>query len=316
MKNIVVIYTSDDWEKEIPFMNETTRLAFEDWHERGLKKDYAFFRACIHWYDPKTGTFSKAWAYRDKKWIRVDGPLHPDGVYDKTPGKENARLLDIKMEMLSRFPVVNHPFFNLFFDNKFSHSLVFGEYMPQTLLAHDLATLQEALQKIPGEKIVLKPVSGSGGQGVFILEKAKVLAEAIVFPVLAQEFLSAYKGIPGFSEEENVADLRLVYIGGKLCYALSRVAQKNSLLTNFHQGARAVLVPNERIPESAMLIAQKIVKRLSLFPKNNTSLDFMFDEQKKPYLIEINTKPGFDLLHLVGDDTLKEEYFEAFCTLF
>jgi len=98
--------------------------------------------------------------------------------------------------------------------------------------------------------------------------------------------------------------LRLVFHNNELVYALSRIAKQGSLFTNFHQGASAVLVPEESIPKEVFTIVKNIIAKISFFHENSFSLDFLFDVDGKPFLIEANTAPGFDLLKIVGDDDL------------
>lgn len=313
MKNIVVLYSGDDW-KEMT-LSETTKKSFENFHRLGMENGVAFFRSSIDWYDSTQGVFKKAWAFRNEAWERVESPIKPHGVLDKTIGKQNSELLEVKLTMLEQFPIVNHPFFGLLLDNKFYQAVLFREYMPKTLLAHNLDELKRNLHQIPGERVVLKPLSGSGGDGVLVVDKMAI-PEALSFPLIVQAFLEAYPGVPGFSKEQSVADLRLVYLGEKLSYALSRVAQKGSLLTNFHKGATVVRVPDSSVPKEALALGEKILEKLSLFPQSTLSIDLMHDLDGKPYLIEINTKPGFDLLYLMEDADLMKSYFEDLNRLF
>ena len=58
--------------------------------------------------------------------------------------------------------------------------------------------------------------------------------------------------------------------------------------------------------------SKKVVKKLSLFNQSHYSLDFIFDDNKKPILVEMNTTPGFDLLRIVGTESIKKLNFELF----
>ena len=104
----------------------------------------------------------------------------------------------------------------------------------------------------------------------------------------------------------------MVFMNHSLVYALSRIAKKDSLFTNFHQGASAVLVPKRFIPANAIAMSKKILKKLSVFPEAHYSLDFIFTNSGKPVFIEMNTTPGFDLLHIVGDEKIKNNHFKEF----
>ena len=308
---IVVIYYSNDWHKKSPLGSApATRVSFEDWHERGVRNNCELYRASIKWYDSEKNIFQKAWAYRDKKWIKVMGPIKPDMIFDKIMGKRNYSLLEFKLAVAQKTKVFNHPLFRTLLDNKLSQYLVLSEFMPKSFLATNKKELALVFKKVSTSKVVVKPLFGSGGFGIIIEEKEKAARKKLSYPVLVQEFIDSQKGIPGFSKQKELADLRMVFMNHKLIYSLSRIAKDGSLFTNFHQGARAVLVPQKFIPKKAAEMARKITRKLSVFPEANYSLDFIFTEKSQPLLIEMNTTPGFDLLNIVGDEKIKEKNFQ------
>lgn len=315
MKKVVVIYKSDDWRKSIPFTSAHTRKSFEDWHERGLKEKIEFHRASINWFDEKNNTFKKTWAYRDKKWKRITKPVKPDFIYDKLSGQHDYSLFEWKTKIAGKIPIFNTPIFRAVFGNKLSQYLIFKEFMPTSVLISTKKELNAAISSFHSNKIVVKPLYGFGGFGILIDKKSKILKSKIQYPVLAQEFIKSEKGIPGFSKNKEVSDLRLVFINHKLIYALSRIAKKGSLFTNFHQGATAIIVPETTIPVSIKKMVKKIIEKIKIFPQAHYSLDFIFSNQGKPFLIEMNTTPGFDLLYLVGDEKIKKKHFKEFCKI-
>ncbi len=304
----------DDWNKKTPFSkkNEETRLSFEDWYDRAGEYNMKFYRASIEWFNKATGTFSKAWTFENGKWIKVSTPIKVHAIYDKTVGKNDYITLDEKMNIYSKIPILNHPLFRTITNNKLSQYMLFGEYMPKTLLANNKKELSDTFTHIDGSQVVIKPLHGSGGFGIFIGKKSDALKKRLTYPVITQEFITSTKGIPGFSQKDEVADLRLIYTDHKLVYALSRIAKKGSLFTNFHQGANAVLVPKNKIPHSVQIMARNITQKLAPFKHNHYSLDFIFDDNKKPILVEMNTTPGFDLLRIVGTEKTKKLNFELF----
>ncbi len=313
-RKIVVLYSGDDWEKEKPFDKNTidTRLSFEEWYEMANDYDIKFYRASIDWFDEKTGKFLKSWTFEDGKWIKIDNPIKVHAIYDKTVGSNNYVTFDKKMNMYLEVPIINHPLFRTITHNKFSQYMLFGKYMPMTLLANNKKELIETFDKIKGEKVVIKPLHGSGGFGIFIGKKSNAFKEKLTYPVITQKFIKSTRGIPGFSQKDEVSDLRLIYTDNKIVYALSRIAKEGSLFTNFHQGANAVLVPRNKIPKSVEKIAEEITKILAVFKNNHYSLDFIFDDDEKPIFVEMNTSPGFDLLKIVGTEKIKKRNFELF----
>lgn len=312
-KNIVVVYWGDDWKLDVPLRKaEPTRKSFEDWHDRGLKHGIEMYRASMKWYDLKTNHFQKAWAYRNGRWIKVRKPIKPDMIFDKIMSSRDYQLFGLKMKAAQKTKFFNHPLFRAMYDNKLSQYLILSQFMPKSYLAINSDEFKAAVKKIKSSKVVVKPLYGSGGFGIKIDMKNKVLRAKVKYPVFVQEFIKSQKGIPGFSKKNEVADLRMVYINHKLIYSLSRIAKKGSLFTNFHQGATALLVPKNKIPKKAAKMAADIVKILKSFKQAHYSLDFIFTNTGKPILLEMNTTPGFDLLYIVGDEKIKARNFRAF----
>ncbi|HCC22660.1 TPA: hypothetical protein DF272_00570 [Candidatus Falkowbacteria bacterium] len=307
-KNVVVIYHGDDWKRDLPMRKaESTRKSFEYWHEKGLEKNINFYRASIQWYDDEKAIFNKVWAFRDGKWIKIRSAIKPDLIFDKITSKRNYQLFERKVGMAAKVKLFNNPLFRLMFDNKFTQFLMFNEFMPQSMLVNNRAEYLAGLKKMKTAKVVVKPLFGSGGFNILIEDKSKLVNKRLVFPVMLQAFVRSYDGVPGIEGIKGVADLRLVFMNHKLIYSLSRIAKKNSLFTNFHQGATAVIVDKKNISRKIWAMAREIQKKLRVFTEANYSLDFIFDHTGKPYLLEMNTTPGMDLLHELGQDKLKEK---------
>jgi glutathione synthase/RimK-type ligase-like ATP-grasp enzyme len=277
-----------------------------------LEKNIQMYRASVEWYDLEKKIFTKAWAFRDKKWQRIEKSIRADLIYDKTPGAREHDLFALKMVMSRDSIMFNSPLFRTMVDNKLSQYALFSEHMPQTLVVSNDKELNESVDKIVSKKIVAKPLQGSGGFGIVIGEKEVILKEAFTYPMLLQEFIKNDNGIPGFSKEGELADLRITYINHEPLYALSRIAQNGSLFTNMHQGATSKRVPLEKIPENVWEIAEKIVAKLKMFARAQYSLDFFFAEGGKPFFIEMNTVPGLCLIEDLHDPELQQKDFEAF----
>lgn len=315
MKNIVIMYAGDDWKKEIPISNEGTRLAIQDWMIRADKVGVNLYRASMKWYDLGKNVFTKAWRFQDGAWKKIENEISADMIYDKVLSKYDFSLLDFKLKMAEKTLLFNSPLFRAIFNNKLSQYVMFGEFMPFSQIANNDKELKRAVEKTPSGKIVAKPLYGSGGFGIFIGDKTDALKTEFPYPVLVQEFVISEKGIPGFSKEDEVADLRLVFQGGKMAYALSRIAKPGSLFTNLHQGATGKMIPEKMIPKTISEMSEKINQKISVFPNAQYSLDFIFDNDGKPYFIEMNTTPGIDLVTLLGDEKTKQENFEAISKL-
>jgi glutathione synthase/RimK-type ligase-like ATP-grasp enzyme len=310
MKNVVIMYAGDDWEKEVPITNKGTRLAIQDWMTRAEKAKVSLYRASIKWYDLEKNVFTKAWTFRSGIWQKVETEISADLIYDKVLSKYDFALLDFKLKMTEKTLLFNPPLFRAVFNNKLSQYVMFGEFMPFSQIVNNKKELNNSIKKSPGEKIVVKPLYGCGGLGIFIGEKNEALKKEFKYPVLLQEFILSEKGIPGISQQPETSDLRLVYQGGELVYALSRIAAKGSLFTNLHQGATGKMVARDLIPTNLKKIAEKINQKIAVFPEVQYSLDFIFDNNCRPYLVEMNTTPGIDLITLLGDEKTKQANFD------
>jgi len=315
MKNIVVIYWGDDWNRSVPISNEITRHSFEEWHDLGLKRGIAMYRSSIEWYDTRKNVFTKAWAFRNGKWIKIKREIKPHLIYDKIAGKYDFAAFEKKLHLSNHAKMFNNPLFRMMVNNKLSQYAILGEFMPESFVAMDKKDLAMVFSKIKSKKIVVKPLYGSGGKGIVIDEKEKAARKKYNYPVLVQEFIVSEKGIPGFSKKKEISDLRLVYMNHKLEYALSRIAKRGSLFTNLHQGASGVLVPKKYIPREVIRITRSVINKLSIFPESQYSLDFIFSNSGKAYLVEMNTTPGIDLITALGNERVKQENFEAIINL-
>lgn len=313
-KNVVMIYTGDDWASSTPITGSplTTR-AFEDWFQRAERHGFEMYRAEITWYDVAPGVFRKAWGYRNKRWQKITDAIRPDYILDKCAGKDSWPFFNLKKQIAGKCKIVNDPIFRATVDGKAQQYLILGEFMPRSWLADTEASLRERLASLPADRIVVKPLYGSGGKGIVIASPPQVLSQAkdLPYPVLVQEFITSTVGVPGFSKPPCLADLRVIFSNHRPICALSRTAKPGSLFTNLHQGAAAKLVPLERIPASVKPMIAKITARLKFFPEVIYTLDFIFTNEEKPVLIEMNTTPGADIIYNLGNETVREVFFRA-----
>lgn len=313
-KTVVVIYFGDDWDKKGDlFSNVDTQKSFECWNEESLKQGIAMYRASIAWYDQKKHFFTKAWCFRDGIWKRVRGPIIPDMIVDKLASKKNYALHDIKMAMAEKVKMFNQPEFSMLLDNKLSQYVLLKEFMPKSFSAASKKELAYGLSHIKTELAVVKPLNGSSGKGIVIGKKGSLAKKQFPYPVLVQEFIDGSGGVPG-TDQNSLADLRIVYVNHKPIYALMRSAKKHSLLTNFDQGATAHTLKLSQVPKSALAKAKEICKTMSVFPECQYSLDFIF-KKHTPFLIEVNTKPGIGVMYAINNMKTQKKYFDSILSL-
>ena len=160
----------------------------------------------------------------DVVWLRQDPPF--DMGYITT-----THLLDrIHPDTL----VVNDPFWVRNYPEKLL-VLDFPDLTPPTVVARDLDTLR-AFRARHGD-IILKPLYGNGGAGVFKLhaEDGNLASLHEMFTGINNEPLIAQKFLPAVS----AGDKRVILVDGEPVGAINRVPAKGETRSNMHVGGRA-----------------------------------------------------------------------------
>ena len=157
----------------------------------------------------------------DVVWLRQDPPF--DMGYITT-----THVLD---RLAPGTLVVNDPFWVRNFPEKLL-VLQFPELTPPTTVARDLATLR-AFKARHGD-IILKPLYGNGGAGVFRLDPNDRNFTALweVFTGINREPLIAQKFLPDVAK----GDKRVILVDGEAVGAINRVPQEGETRSNMHAG--------------------------------------------------------------------------------
>jgi glutathione synthase len=159
----------------------------------------------------------------DVVWLRQDPPF--DMGYITT-----THILDrIHPETL----VVNDPFWVRNSPEKLL-VLDFPDLTPPTLIARDLATIREF--KARHGDIILKPLYGNGGAGVFRLDPNDRNLASLheLFVGINREPLIAQKFVPDVAK----GDKRIILIDGEPVGAINRVPAEGETRSNMHVGGR------------------------------------------------------------------------------
>ncbi|HEY9038710.1 MAG TPA: glutathione synthase [Roseovarius sp.] len=160
----------------------------------------------------------------DVVWLRQDPPF--DMFYITT-----THLLD---RLAPGTLVVNDPFWVRNFPEKLL-ILDFPDLMPPTTIARDLATIR-AFRDRHGD-IILKPLYGNGGAGVFKLTGVDGNLSSLheMFTGFSREPLIVQKFLPDVSK----GDKRVILVDGEPVGAINRVPAKGETRSNMHVGGRA-----------------------------------------------------------------------------
>ena len=129
--------------------------------------------------------------------------------------------------------VVNDPFWVRNFPEKLL-VLRFPDLTPPTAIARDLATIR-AFKARHGD-IILKPLYGNGGAGVFRLDPNDRNLASLheLFTGMSREPLIVQKFLPDVAK----GDKRVILVDGEPIGAINRVPQAGETRSNMHVGGR------------------------------------------------------------------------------
>ena len=162
-------------------------------------------------------------ATQDVVWLRQDPPF--DMGYITT-----THILEM---IHPGTLVVNDPFWVRNYPEKLL-VLDFPDLTPPTAIARDLMTLR-AFKERHGD-IILKPLYGNGGAGVFRLPESDRNLNSLweLFTGMNREPLIAQKFLPDVAQ----GDKRIILVDGAAAGAINRVPAKGETRSNMHVGGR------------------------------------------------------------------------------
>lgn len=164
-------------------------------------------------------------AAMDVVWLRQDPPF--DMGYITT-----THILErLHPETL----VVNDPFWVRNFPEKLL-VLRFPDLIPPTMIARDLSDLRRF--RADHGDIIIKPLYGNGGAGVFRLTEADRNLASLheMFVQMTREPLIAQAYLPAVSE----GDKRVILVDGEPVGAINRIPAEGETRSNMHVGGKAV----------------------------------------------------------------------------
>ena len=226
----------------------------------------------------------------DVVWLRQDPPF--DMGYITT-----THLLEM---LHPKTLVVNDPEWVRNYPEKLL-VLSFKDLTPPTTIARDLDTLKAF--KAKHKDIILKPLYGNGGAGVFRLEPDDRNLNSLheLFTSINREPLIAQKFLPDVSN----GDKRIILVDGEPVGAINRVPAKGETRSNMHVGGRPEKVAlSARDKEICDAIGPLLREKGQVF----VGIDVIGD-----YLTEINvTSPtGIQELERFDGINVAEKIWEA-----
>ena len=205
----------------------------------------------------------------DVIWMRKDPPVNQDFLYA-------TYILSLVDE--NKTKVLNNPT-GIRESNEKLYSLFFDEVIPRYIVTKNITQLRDFLSEIGGEMVV-KPLDGHGGEGIFYVREgdrnANVILEAIT--KFGTEYVIAQK----FIEEVSVGDKRIILLNGEPLGAVLRVPKPGGeFRSNFHSGGSPA---QSDLTQRDIEICKTIGPRL-----RNDGLYFVGIDVIGGYVTEINT---------------------------
>lgn len=235
----------------------------------------------------------------DAVWMRKDPPFNQDYIYSTYI----LSLIDEdKTKVINKASGIRE-------SNEKLYSLYFPEFIPESTVTKDIAQLEKFLDEAGGQ-IVVKPLDGHGGEGVFYVREgdrnANVILESITNfgtqYVIAQEFI----------EKVSEGDKRIILLNGEPLGAVLRVPKPGGeFRANFHSGGSPV---QSNLTERDMEICKAIGPRL-----RKDGLYFVGIDVIGGYVTEINTTSPtgiqeINVLNSVKLETQVIEFAEELCS--
>ncbi|WP_425084278.1 glutathione synthase [Ruegeria profundi] len=226
----------------------------------------------------------------DVVWLRQDPPFDMHYI-------TSTHLLDrLKGQTL----VVNDPFWVRNYPEKLL-VLDFPELTPPTTIARDMQTIKAFKDK--HQDIILKPLYGNGGAGVFRLDANDRNLTSLyeLFTGFSREPLIVQKFLP----DVKSGDKRVILVDGEPVGAINRVPAEGETRSNMHVGGRPEKIGlTERDLEICAAIGPLLKEKGQIF----VGIDVIGD-----YLTEINvTSPtGIQELERFNGENIAEKIWQA-----
>jgi len=226
----------------------------------------------------------------DVVWLRQDPPFDMHYI-------TSTHLLD---RLAPDTLVVNDPFWVRNYPEKLL-VLDFPDLTPPTTIARDLETIKEF--KAKHGDVILKPLYGNGGAGVFRLDANDRNLTSLheLFTGFSREPLIVQKFLPDVSN----GDKRVILVNGEPVGAINRVPAEGETRSNMHVGGRPEKIGlTERDLEICAAIGPLLREKGQIF----VGIDVIGD-----YLTEINvTSPtGIQELERFDGVNIAEKIWEA-----
>ena len=196
--------------------------------------------------------------------------------------------------------VLNRPTSVLGYNEKL-FALHFRELMPETIVTRSIDQLHAFMDQLGGEMIV-KPLDGKGGEGIFHVVKG----ERNISSILEQstDFETRYAMAQRYLPEIRQGDKRILLLEGEPLGAVLRVPADSEVRANLHVGGRAAKAELDEADRRILERLAPVLKEEGLF--------FVGIDVIGGYLTEVNvTSPtGMQEINALDDVRLEQRVID------
>ncbi len=179
---------------------------------------------------------------------------------------------------------------------------------PQTIITRDAKDIQAFFEAQKQKKIILKPLQGSGGKNVFVVDKqSKANLNQIIEAISVDGFIIAQEYLPKATE----GDTRFFLMNGVplqkngVCAAMKRVNNSGDIRNNIHAGGKGI---KAEVDEEMMKLVDILKPKLVQDGMFLVGADIVGDK-----LMEINvfSPGGLNMISQMHDVNFGEIIIEA-----
>jgi len=284
------------WDREIDFesndpleekLSETYRVFSEMAERKGGKVYISNFRFF------ENEELSRAVCYEEGEW-RQKSEVEIDAVFDKY--KFDGETKPLKKKITENMHVINQYGLEKICKDKLLTYQRFPDLVPET----EVGTEQNVKRMLSNNsKVILKPRFDYGGKGVELIDSMDEFEKRE--SQLVQAFVDSSHGHSELGVE-GVHDLRLLVVNGSPEVAYLRLAEEG-FISNVSMGGSIKFIEMEDVPEKALEVVEDVSEVLGEWDASYYSVDLIFDSEKNPHILELNSKPA---LNFHGDSEIRK----------
>lgn len=230
----------------------------------------------------KDGKLSESYNFSNQ-WKKKQN-VELDVVFDKYKFDEDT--IELKKEIQSNLKVINNFDLEKICKDKLLTYQRFPYRVPETMEA----TRENVEEILEEDKAILKPRYDFGGHGIEVIDSIEDFEPEE--DILVQRFVDSETGIDALNVS-GIHDLRVLVLNGEPLGAYIRTPEEG-YLSNVSLGGSMRFVDMDDVPDEAMKIVEEVSDKFDQYNPAYYSVDMIFDSEDKPWILEFNSKPGFN----------------------